>query len=87
MNKRAASFLCLAMITTPCFSQEQKLPEAPRLHRSHHHRSIVINMPDDEPSTPQNLKKLKMKLIAATAIITALITAGVSIIVAYKSCN
>ena len=81
MNKRTCFFLYLLLQSPVSFSQEHE--------HKHHHRppEIIINVPQPEPSTPQDIKKLKIKLVAITAIITALLSAGVSIIVAYKSCN
>lgn len=40
-----------------------------------------------EPHTPQDIKKLKIKVAAFTAIVTALITGGVAIYLGVHNCK
>ncbi len=117
MNKRTSSFLCLLMISTPCFSQEEK--DHRRIH-SYLYGDFTINMegiPSDyemqsprRPDTPRphqnervptptitneqlterhmfQLKRTKIKIAAITAVITTLITGGVSLIIALRKCE
>jgi hypothetical protein len=52
---------------------------------------ITIDVPDrpdnPEPHTPQDIKRLKIKIAAVTAIITAFIGAGVSLYLGLHKCN
>jgi hypothetical protein len=96
MNKRTCLFLYL-LISSPSFAQEHKQPRP--IHPSHEmefnitpneiHLTIdVSDRPDaPEPHTPVDIKKLKIKTAAITAIITALIGAGVSIYLGVHNCN
>ncbi len=90
------TFCCLIMITTQSFSQEQKLPEAPKIKRSHRHSpsqpefNLTVNIPEHEqhsPHTPADIKRLKIKIAAVTAIVTTAITGAVTLYIALRNCK
>ncbi len=98
MNKRTCFFLYLLINSTRSFTQEHHhhhhLPRAirpivhsPEMNDLHLHIDIPDRPPNPEPHTPQQIKSLKIKVAAITAVITALISGGVTLYIALKNCK
>ena len=100
MNKRTFSFLGLLIISTVSSTQEHNhhhihqpkpIVRSPEINDLH----IMIDVPDrpshedriGSPRTPRDIQRLKAKLVAATSIITALITGGIFLAIHLSKCN
>jgi hypothetical protein len=98
MNTKRTCILFYLLLNCQCsFAQEHKHEHHLKQPKARHARSstpdlhITIDIPErphtPEPHTPQDIKRLKIKTAAVTAIITALIGAGVSIYLGLHNCN
>ena len=95
-SKRTCFLLYLLMQSQCTFASEHleaphpqhvaniDLPTTPEIH-------LTIDIPErpenPEPHTPADIKRLKIKVAAVTAVITALIGAGVSLYIGLHNCN
>lgn len=93
MDKKMLPFLCLLMISTIALPQEHKLdqPKPVRPGNIINGLHLTIDIPERTnhenhtekiPNDHNYLKRLKVKIAAGTAIVTALITGGVTIYIA-----
>lgn len=88
-------FLALFIFSNIPAAQEHKHQPRP-IHRSpevefNNDIHLTIDVPErpvaPEPRTPQDIKRLKIKLVALTAILTAIITGGVSVWISLNQCK
>lgn len=82
MNKIACIFIIFTITAQEHI--EQPHPEYPEVH-------ITIEVPErpdnPEPRTPQDIKRLKIKVAAVTALVTTLITGGIALYLGIHNCK
>jgi hypothetical protein len=82
MNK---IILCFLISVLPIGATEEQ-----KDHHHHHKKPASINITiqnQPEPTTPADIKKLKIKVAAVTAIVTTILTGTISFIIAMKKCT